>query len=242
MANGLPMPAEWLRVDTATRKNVGYVRMLNPPSCRCSVLAGRFYRWNNGFLRHPKCDCVHVQTPATARAAETEGLVHDPYEYFIAAPARRRRTTRRPGRRLSMTALTSSRFNSRPADGYSRAAEGLFTSEGTTKRGNFRAGELTKGKRLTVDAIYKLNGGNGRGSSRRAGEVRLRPAGRSSPWAPLWASVKASAPRRRRRIRWQLVSALRMHRTGADPAVRATMTEAERRCSTIPGGSLCSKA
>ena len=41
-------------VDTAARKNVGYVRMLNPPSCsRCSVMAGRFYRWNNGFLRHP---------------------------------------------------------------------------------------------------------------------------------------------------------------------------------------------
>jgi hypothetical protein len=69
-------------VDTATRKNVGYVRMLNPPSCsRCSILAGRFYRWNNGFNRHPKCDCVHVQTTAKA-AAESEGLVHDPYEYF----------------------------------------------------------------------------------------------------------------------------------------------------------------
>jgi hypothetical protein len=48
-------------VDTATRRNTGYVRMLNPPSCsRCSVLAGRFYRWNAGFNRHPKCDCIHV--------------------------------------------------------------------------------------------------------------------------------------------------------------------------------------
>jgi hypothetical protein len=39
----------------------GYVRMLNTPSCsRCVVLAGRFYKWNTGFQRHPKCDCRHV--------------------------------------------------------------------------------------------------------------------------------------------------------------------------------------
>ena len=41
----------------------GYVRMLNPPSCsRCAVLAGRFYRWDEGFERHPRCDCVHIPT------------------------------------------------------------------------------------------------------------------------------------------------------------------------------------
>lgn len=43
-------------VDIASRRGVGYVRMLNPPSCsRCSVLAGKFYRWNAGFQRHPSC-------------------------------------------------------------------------------------------------------------------------------------------------------------------------------------------
>ena len=39
----------------------GYYRALRPPSCsRCAILAGRFYRWNAGFKRHPRCDCVHV--------------------------------------------------------------------------------------------------------------------------------------------------------------------------------------
>lgn len=39
----------------------GYVRMLEQPSCsRCVVLAGRFYRKNTGFQRHPKCDCRHI--------------------------------------------------------------------------------------------------------------------------------------------------------------------------------------
>lgn len=41
----------------------GYVRMLNQPSCsRCIILAGKFYRWNAGFRRHPRCDCRHIPT------------------------------------------------------------------------------------------------------------------------------------------------------------------------------------
>lgn len=39
----------------------GYVRMLQLPSCpRCAVQAGKWFRWNSGFERHPGCDCVHV--------------------------------------------------------------------------------------------------------------------------------------------------------------------------------------
>ena len=57
----------------------GYVRMLNPPSCsRCAVLAGKFYRRNRGFARHPKCDCRHV--PATEDTAGD--LRTDPNRYF----------------------------------------------------------------------------------------------------------------------------------------------------------------
>lgn len=40
---------------------MGYYRMLNLPSCdRCVVLAGKWYRWSDGFDRHPNCDCEHV--------------------------------------------------------------------------------------------------------------------------------------------------------------------------------------
>lgn len=46
----------------------GYVRMVNPPACaRCIVLAGRFYAWNVGFARHPRCDCRHI--PASENVA-----------------------------------------------------------------------------------------------------------------------------------------------------------------------------
>lgn len=39
----------------------GYVRMIVGKTCaRCLILAGRVYRWNQGFARHPRCDCRHV--------------------------------------------------------------------------------------------------------------------------------------------------------------------------------------
>lgn len=46
---------------TTTPQLTGYVRLLSGVSCsRCTILAGRFYRWNKGFQRHPHCDCIHV--------------------------------------------------------------------------------------------------------------------------------------------------------------------------------------
>jgi hypothetical protein len=46
----------------------GFVRMLSRPSCsRCIILAGRWYRWNAGFRRHPRCDCRAI--PAQERGA-----------------------------------------------------------------------------------------------------------------------------------------------------------------------------
>ncbi|AGL13869.1 hypothetical protein [Actinoplanes sp. N902-109] len=46
----------------------GYVRMVVGRTCsRCLILAGRRYRWNAGFSRHPRCDCRHV--PAAEDAA-----------------------------------------------------------------------------------------------------------------------------------------------------------------------------
>lgn len=45
---------------TGNRSITGYVRTVEPKACgRCVILAGRFYRWNAGFLRHPACRCDH---------------------------------------------------------------------------------------------------------------------------------------------------------------------------------------
>jgi hypothetical protein len=60
-------------IGVTTRPTVGYVRMVNPPSCpRCAILAGRFYRYSSGFERHPNCSCVHIPAPENrADALET---------------------------------------------------------------------------------------------------------------------------------------------------------------------------
>lgn len=63
---------------TSAQSMSGYVRMLTPPSCdRCVVLAGKWFHWNQGFARHPRCDCVHV--PATRAGT---GPLTSPRGYF----------------------------------------------------------------------------------------------------------------------------------------------------------------
>lgn len=67
-----------------TANNVqGYVRMLNPPSCdRCIVQAGKWFKWNEGFDRHPGCDCVHIP----AREADFGDFRLSPDKYFHSLP------------------------------------------------------------------------------------------------------------------------------------------------------------
>jgi hypothetical protein len=59
----------------AARSHVsGYYRMLRPPSCsRCAILAGKHFKWNRGFQRHPRCDCVHIPVQET-----DDSLLFDP--------------------------------------------------------------------------------------------------------------------------------------------------------------------
>lgn len=58
----------------------GYTRMLQAPACgRCVILAGKWFKWNDGFKRHPGCDCVHV--PAS-EAAGVDDIRTNPRRYF----------------------------------------------------------------------------------------------------------------------------------------------------------------
>lgn len=66
-------------LGTAARPLSGYVRMLTPPSCgRCVILAGKRYRTNRAFERHPGCDCAHI--PASENIAGD--LTTSPTEYL----------------------------------------------------------------------------------------------------------------------------------------------------------------
>jgi hypothetical protein len=66
-------------VGIAARPTIGYARMLNPPSCgRCAILAGKWFRSNTGFQRHPRCDCTHIPS----RENVAGDLRTDPRRYF----------------------------------------------------------------------------------------------------------------------------------------------------------------
>lgn len=85
-------------VDTATRPAVtGTVRTITTPCCgRCAVLAGRVYRWNAWFQRHPQCNCVPTPTDISAGRE----LATNPDELF-------RKGQIRGLSRADMTALNS---------------------------------------------------------------------------------------------------------------------------------------
>ena len=217
-------------VDIAVRKNTGYVRMLNPPSCsRCSVLAGRFYRWNAGFNRHPRCDCVHVASTRSAiEGGASEGLMHDPYEYFrsLSQSDQDKQYTVAGAQAIRDGAdifqVVNSRRGMKPG--------GLITTEGTSRRGSFRAAGGGK-RRLTPEAIYQ-QAGNDRAKALQLLESNgyVLPGGQN-PTGVIIGQQEGFGALGRGGTRVGARSVIeRARETGTrDPRQRATMTEAERR-------------
>jgi len=73
------------QVAIVARPGIGWVRMVNVPCCpRCAILAGRFYRYSDGFLRHQQCSCRHI--PALESVAED--LVVNPDRLFAEGQVR----------------------------------------------------------------------------------------------------------------------------------------------------------
>lgn len=66
---------------TATPTLIGYERVVHLPACgRCIILAGKVYRWSQGFLRHPRCDCT--MRPVTREQYRTANLDNHPRALF----------------------------------------------------------------------------------------------------------------------------------------------------------------
>jgi hypothetical protein len=130
----------------ASRKvETGYVRMLNPPSCsRCAILAGRWYRWNKGFSRHPGCDCRHI--PSTENQASD--LTTDPYEYFnsLDAEEQARIFTKAGAQAIKDGSDIFQVVNARR--GMATTAGGSkVTNEGVTRRGYWGSQQETRDRR-----------------------------------------------------------------------------------------------
>jgi hypothetical protein len=119
----------------------GYARMLNPPSCaRCTILAGKWFAWNKGFLRHPRCDCIHI--PSSEAIADD--FTTDPTEYFGSlSKADQDRIFTKTGARAIRDGADVSRV-------VNIDQRGLGTAKGKRRFGT--------PSRMTVDDIYRTAG------------------------------------------------------------------------------------
>lgn len=156
----------------------GYVRVTVGPTCsRCMVLAGRFYQWNDGFQRHPLCDCVHLPSGVAA----SRRLIRDPRDvYELMTPAQRSRAgfSLADQKAIDAGADINQVVNAKRAipDGAGGWQSSVFTAggkrytrEGTTRRGFYggyrvdengrlvrrRRGEPAPPLRKTVDQILQ---------------------------------------------------------------------------------------
>ena len=119
----------------------GYARMLNAPSCsRCVLLAGKWFAWNKGFQRHPRCDCIHI--PASEQVAND--FRTDPADYFNRlSVAEQDRVFTKSGARAIRDGADIGRVEN-------IRMRGLGTAKAARQYGT--------PSRLTVDDIYRVAG------------------------------------------------------------------------------------
>jgi hypothetical protein len=117
----------------------GYTRQLSPPSCsRCVILAGKWFRWNEGFDRHPRCDCVHVPSSQ----GFSRGLKVSARGYFdtLSVAEQDRTFTRAGAQAIRDGADPAQVVNARR--GMQVAGGRLVTTESTSRSGVARRGRL----------------------------------------------------------------------------------------------------
>jgi hypothetical protein len=117
---------------TARPQATGYVRMMVGRTCsRCAILAGRRYRWDAGFSRHPRCDCIGL----ACREDSADDLRTDPKAYFnsLSADEQDRVFTKAGAEAIRLGSDPSRVVNARR--GMVSAADGrLYTTEAAGRR------------------------------------------------------------------------------------------------------------
>lgn len=148
----------------ADRQCVAYMRVVHLPACsRCIVLSGQMYRYSEGFLRHPACDCqvlplreadwADVQTPRELYDSMSEA---EQRRVFTAAGAEAINAGADVGQ------VVNARRGMSTAHVYGKSLQ--VTSEGTTKRSLYGSrlrragGEFAKvpGQRYTRSTTPRL--------------------------------------------------------------------------------------
>jgi hypothetical protein len=153
----------------------GWVRMLSLPSCsRCIVLAGRVYTWNQGFLRHPRCDCRHIPVIEDVVGE----VVTNPKAYFdsLAAVEQDRIFTKSGAQAIRDGADISQVVNSRRgAVGLTPAGPRMTGEEVRALRGGRTRGRLQASDVLGQQLFTTLESAPGRGRRGAPRRARLMP-------------------------------------------------------------------
>lgn len=139
----------------------GYVRIAEPGACsRCLLLTGRFYLFNEGFLRHPRCRCSHVPAPEDGDARGRLMTAETPDRRFEAlTPEEQDKTFGKAGAEAiregaDIGRVVNARRGMSRAQLYGRDVR--VTTEGTTRRGRTRG--QARGPRLMPESIFKIAG------------------------------------------------------------------------------------
>jgi hypothetical protein len=140
-----------MRVGITARPQVtGFVRMVSGGACgRCIVLAGRFYRYNADFLRHPRCHCYGV--PSTREASR--GVGESPEAMFSRLSSQQQD---RSFGKANAQAIRDGADMSRVVNATGRRS-GMTTTTGDGVKLTYEGTRATAGKlRLTPEAIYRF--------------------------------------------------------------------------------------
>lgn len=136
----------------------GYLRLVEPKACgRCIILAGRFYRWNEGFDRHPSCRCTHK--PITGGWTDAD---QDPRQLFDAMdPADQERAFTKAGAEAIRLGADPARVvNARRgmSTATSPAGRQVLTRRSVLGQKVFTTSVLAKGRgiRLMPESILEL--------------------------------------------------------------------------------------
>lgn len=150
----------------------GYIRHVTLPACaRCIILAGRFYRWSDGFDRHPNCDCT--MTPARGddwvEEQDPQDLIDQMRRYH---PERLRKSMTEGDLKAldhgaDLNQVVNAHRGVKRVSAYGRTVQA--TDEGITKRG-------FAGQRLIAEAGTKAKSTHQRVTKYGVTTVRVRGA------------------------------------------------------------------
>ena len=214
-------------MDIVARPRTGYVRVASGSSCpRCTVLLGKFFRWNQGFLRHPQDDCVHVPTTQ----ALAKDVMSDPYEAFKSLS---REEQDKYWGAAAAQAIRDGADIYQVTNAITRGMtkSGMFTLEGTTRRGY--AGQLLADgqRRPTPELIYRWAAGDRQSALDMLEQYGYLLPGGQVPGGSLRGMVEGFGQMGRGGTRVAASRAVADARTSGqrDPSSPYTMTAAERR-------------